>query len=124
MFQRKKMTSESLVLFLLMLLNLMIVQSSVTISKTHNRFEIHVSGKVTQSVYDLDKANKSVAFEASLDHMQLLRNARIFAPNQSSCIVREPEDAGANYKDRKVQRDVNASLEGISFEETAEVNDY
>jgi hypothetical protein len=95
-------------------------QPSVTISNTENRFEIHRSGRVTQKIYSLQWPNGSAAYDANLASMELLRNTRIFAPNQRSCIIREEEDEG-NNKTRTFERLVNASTAGITFKEIAKV---
>ena len=100
----------------LFVLNFNVSQPSVTISHTHNRFEIYPSGRVRQEVYSPEWHGRSATYDANLENLQLLRNTRIFAPNQRqrSCVISGKEKWASDHN-------VTVSTEGIKFAEIAKV---
>lgn len=118
---RTTMNSFNLLhVFYLFVLNLNVSQPSVTISHTQNRFEIYRSGRVRQKVYSPEWHDNPATYEANLENLQLLRNTRIFAPNQRSCVIGRKVNKG-NYKASAFHDNVTVSTEGIKFAEIAKV---
>lgn len=114
-----------LLLSIAILLNSYIVQSSVTISNTRNRFEIHISGRVSQIVDSpSERPNKSATYEAKLDNLELLRNTRILASNRGPCIISGEESHSPGNQTRASDRNGNTFTKRITFVEIAKVNIY
>ena len=98
----------------LFVLNFNVSQPSVTISHTHNRFVIYPSGRVRQDLYSREWHDRPATYDANLENLQLLRNTRIFAPNQRSCVINGKEKRASDHN-------VTVSTEGIKFAEIAKV---
>ena len=109
-------------IFYLFVLNLNVGQPSMTISHTQNRFEIYLSGRVRQKVYSPEWHDNPATYEANLENLQLLRNTRILAPNQRSCVVGGKENKSIYKTHASAFHDnVTVSTEGIKFAEVAKV---
>lgn len=92
----------------------------MTISHTQNRFEIYLSGRVRQKVYSPEWHDNPATYEANLENLQLLRNTRILAPNQRSCVISGKENK-SSYKTSAFHDNLTVSIEGIKFAEVAKV---